>query len=105
MQLRNHGHDVIYFPSLKITHLKAPMGGFRTPIVQIWHAEVIQPKPSPTIMYVYKKHSTKQQLDGYQMILFLKLVKKESITNYLAFYKEFKIKWNASLHWANQLPS
>jgi GT2 family glycosyltransferase len=26
MQLRNKGFDVIYFPDLKITHLKAPMG-------------------------------------------------------------------------------
>ncbi|MCW2119456.1 glycosyltransferase family 2 protein [Flavobacterium sp. 7A] len=105
MQLRNHGQDVIYFPSLKITHLKAPIGGFRTPFVQKWDTEKIQPKPSPTVMYVYKKHFTQEQVKGYQLILFLKLIKREKVRNFFAFYKEFKIKWNASLYWANQLSS
>ncbi|MCG9793883.1 glycosyltransferase family 2 protein [Flavobacterium algicola] len=103
MQLRNHGHDVIYFPSLRITHLKAPMGGFRTPIVQLWDAELIQPKPSPTIMFVYKKHFTKQQVNGYQIILFLKLVTKVNFTNYLYFYKMFRQKWAVSQYWASKL--
>jgi glycosyltransferase involved in cell wall biosynthesis len=103
LQLRNLGHDIIYFPSLKITHLKAPIGGFRMPFVHPWEMEKIIPKPSPTIMYVYLKYFTKEQLNGYKVVLFLKMIKNESIPNYLNFKKQFFLKWKASLYWANQL--
>lgn len=33
LQIRNIGKDIIYLPNLVITHLKAPMGGFRTKFV------------------------------------------------------------------------
>ena len=52
LQLRNEGIDVVFTPYPEILHLKAPIGGFRTKPVLQWHKEVIQPKPSPTIMYV-----------------------------------------------------
>lgn len=103
LQLRNQGHDVIYFPDLKITHLKAPIGGFRTKIKKQWDSETIQPKPSPTILYVLQKHYTLQQLKSYKLVLFLKLLKKESVKNYFSFYKSFKQKWCISIYWANQL--
>lgn len=103
MQLRNKGFDVIYFPDLKITHLKAPMGGFRIKVKRLWENDKIQPKPSPTIMYVFLKHYTQEQLLCYKLVSFFKLIKKESIINYLVFFKEFQKKWNLSLHWSNQL--
>lgn len=103
MQLRNKGFDVIYFPDLKITHLKAPMGGFRIKVKRLWENEKIQPKPSPTIMYVFLKHYTQEQLLCYKLVSFFKLIKKESLKNYFVFFKEFQKKWNLSLHWSNQL--
>jgi glycosyltransferase involved in cell wall biosynthesis len=103
LQLRNQGHDVIYFPDLKITHLKAPIGGFRIPIKKQWESEAIQPKPSPTILYVLQKHYSLQQLKSYKLVLFLKLLKHESLSNYFGFYKTFKQKWRSSVHWANKL--
>lgn len=103
LQLRNQGQDVIYFPDLKITHLKAPMGGFRIPIKKQWELEAIQPKPSPTILYVLQKHYTLQQLKSYKLVLFLKLLKHESLSNYFCFYKSFREKWSSSIHWANKL--
>jgi GT2 family glycosyltransferase len=103
VQLRNKGIDVVYFPDIKINHLKAPIGGFRTKVKQQWEDDLIQPKPSPTIMYIYLKHSTKKQILSYKLVLFLKLLKKESIFSYVAFFKEFKSKWTASQHWANKL--
>ena len=103
LQLRNQGQDIIYFPDLKITHLKAPIGGFRIKIKKQWESEVIQPKPSPTILYVLKKHYTVQQLKSYKLVLFFKLIKHESLSNYFCFYKNFKKKWRSSIHWANKL--
>ncbi|WP_278036297.1 glycosyltransferase family 2 protein [Flavobacterium nitratireducens] len=70
MQLRNQGFDVIYFPDLKITHLKAPMGGFRIQTQKKWDADKIQPKPSPTILYVLQKYYTREQLKSYKLVLF-----------------------------------
>jgi GT2 family glycosyltransferase len=103
LQLRNQGYDVIYFPDLKIIHLKAPMGGFRIKVKLFWENEVIQPKPSPTVMYVLLKYYTTQQLCSYKLVLFLKLLKKESIRNYFNFFKTFQKKWKVSQHWANKI--
>lgn len=103
MQLRNKGFDIIYFPEIRILHLKAPMGGFRIKVKQLWDNETLQPKPSPTIMYVFLKHYTQQQLLCYKLVSFFKLLKKESVSNYLVFFKEFEKKWEQSHYWANQI--
>ena len=103
MQLRNKGFDVIYFPDLKITHLKAPMGGFRIKVKMLWENENMQPKPSPTIMYVLLKHYTQEQLLCYKLVSFFKLISKEPLNKYFLFFIEFQKKWKRSLYWANQL--
>ena len=72
LQIRNLGFDVIYSPDLKIIHLKAPMGGFRTKFVHPWESEKVLPKPSPTIMYVRKKYHTLEQIKGFKLLMFLK---------------------------------
>lgn len=103
MQLRNKGFDVIYFPDLRITHLKAPMGGFRVKVKKLWENELVQPKPSPTMMYVFLKHYTHQQLLCYKLVSFFKLLKKETFSNYGVFFKQFEKKWKRSQYWANKL--
>ena len=72
LQIRNYGVDVFYVPYPEILHLKAPIGGFRFKYIHPWENESIQPKPSPTIMYVKEKYSTKEQMFGYKLRLFLK---------------------------------
>ncbi|MDI1305634.1 MAG: glycosyltransferase [bacterium] len=103
MQLRNKGFDVIYFPEIRILHLKAPLGGFRIKVKQLWDNDNVQPKPSPTIMYVFLKHYTQQQLLCYKLVSFFKLLKKESIFNGFTFFKEYQKKWEQSLYWANKI--
>ena len=103
MQLRNKGIDVIYIPDLFILHLKAPMGGFRAKISQLWDHDLIQPTPAPTIMYNNLKYNTKEQLLNYKLSLFLKLLKKESVVNYVSYYNSFQKQFNASIKWANKL--
>jgi glycosyltransferase involved in cell wall biosynthesis len=103
VQLRNKGCDIIYFPDIKIIHLKAPMGGFRTKIMQQWDDDEVQPKPSPTIMYTFLKHYTPKQLLNYKLVLFLRLIKKESVLNYWRFYTNFKKRWQASQYWAKKI--
>jgi len=103
LQLRNIGVDIIYFPELKITHLKAPMGGFRTKFVFPWEIAGEFPKPSPTIMYVKRKYLTPEQLSGYKLLLFLKMLGKQSFFKKIRFYSLFQEKWNASVKWSKQL--
>ena len=103
LQLRKIGVDVIYFPDLNIVHLKAPIGGFRTKPVLQWHKEVIQPKPSPTIMYVKQKYDTKEQILGYKTVLFFKFYKRQNSRNPFVYLIKIKRQWNKSVFWAKQL--
>lgn len=103
MQLRNQGHDVLFLPEPSIAHLKAPIGGFRTiPILQ-WHHEVIQPKPSPTVMLYLITHNTKQQIFGYKTVLFFKFYKHQKIRNPFRYLIVFRKQWKQSVYWANKL--
>ena len=103
MQLRNKGYDVIYFPDLKIIHLKAPMGGFRTKPQLAWDNDKIVPSPSPTIILLKLKYDTNTQLKGYKLLLFLKLYFKVVLKTPLSFYKTFKARWDNSIVWAKKL--
>ena len=90
VQLRNNGIDVVYFPDLSITHLKAPMGGFRIKMKQMWDDEKVQPKPSPTVMYNQLKHSTEQQILGYKTLLFIKFFKNQKNKNIFSYFLMMK---------------
>jgi len=103
MQIRQAGFDVIYAPQIQIKHLKAPIGGFRKPHVFPWNGEEIQPKPSPQIMYYRLKNTTREQLKGYKLVLFLKFYRSQKIKNPLRYYKYFKNAWNSSVYWSQKL--
>ncbi|WP_452224257.1 glycosyltransferase family 2 protein [Lacinutrix chionoecetis] len=103
MQLRWIGEDVIYLADLKILHLKAPIGGYRIKIKQPWHDEAIQPKPSPTIQLLYQTYYTKQQLEGYKLLLFLKQFKAFGYKKPIKFKKKFAQQWQQSVLWSNKL--
>ena len=98
LKLRNNGFDIIYNPYIKIIHLKAPMGGFRTKFVHPWEKEPIQTKPSPTVMYVKEKYSTKEQMLGYKLRLFLKTYKY-----HFWKVKGFEKQWKQSKYWSAKL--
>ena len=103
LQLRNQGFDVIYFPDLRITHLKAPMGGFRIKIKKQWEDDLIQPKPSPTVMLYKILNLTKQQINGYRTVLFFKYYSKQIIKNPLNYLISFRKQWDKSVFWATKL--
>ncbi|NJM79314.1 MAG: glycosyltransferase family 2 protein [Flavobacterium sp.] len=71
MQLRNIGVDVVYFPKPHITHLKVPMGGFRTKPILKWSYDSIPPIPSPAILLNYLKYRNIEQLNAYKNDIFL----------------------------------
>lgn len=103
LQLRHQGFDVIYFPEPSILHLKAPFGGFRIKPQFAWQNEKIQPKPSPTIMYVKQKYLNEKQISGYKLVLFFKTLRKEPFLKWFGFYKSFSEKWNVSLEWSRKI--
>ena len=98
MQLRNRGEDVIYAPELKLLHLKAPMGGFRTDFKTTTKTteNQLSPKPSPTIMLFRILHTTKKQLAGYKTTLGLKFYKVQSVKNPISYIKHFRKRWKLS---------
>lgn len=104
MQIRNLGHDVLYCPSNRMLHLKAPVGGFRHKFVFPWDNEEIKPKPSPQIMYNRLKNTTTKQLKGYRLTLLLKFYRQNSIKNPLRYLNYFNKAWKSSQTWAQKLP-
>jgi len=103
IQLRNQGQDILYFPEPEILHLKAPIGGFRTkPAVQ-WQSDIIQPKPSPTVMLYKMLHNTSTQTNSYKTILFFKYYKQQRIKNPIRYYFNFQKQWERSVLWAKEL--
>ena len=105
MQLRNFGLDIIFHPDLEITHLKAPMGGFRTEIKKPWEDGGLQPKPSPTVMVYAIKHYTRSQLLGYKNLLWLKFYGKQEIKDPFKYISHMKARWGKSENWAKNLMS
>jgi glycosyltransferase involved in cell wall biosynthesis len=103
MQLRNLGEDIVYYSNIRITHLKAPFGGYRIKVKHPWDDEKYQPKPSPTIMLFNLKYLTKQQNQLYKLLLFIKFYKHHSIKNPFNYIVDMKKRWNISLLWADKL--
>ena len=103
LQLRNLGIDILYLPNPEILHLKAPIGGFRTKFIHPWESDIVQPKPSPTVMYFRLKYYTAEQLNGYRIVLFLKFYRHQPIKNPLRYYFSMRSKWQCSLQWAKLL--
>lgn len=103
MQIRNRGCDILYFPVPLILHLKAPIGGFRIKPDLVWNNLKIKPKPSPTVSLYKILNQTKEQQKGYQIVLFFKYYKKQSIKNPVRYFFNFKKQWKQSLYWANEL--
>lgn len=103
MQLRNRGVDIIYCPYLHITHLKAPMGGFRTSFELPWQNEEIKPLPSPTVMLYNIKHRTRNQIYGYKLLYFLRTFLRKPFRNPFLFVKKMNVHWQQSVDWANKL--
>ncbi|WET01244.1 glycosyltransferase family A protein [Flavobacterium sp. YJ01] len=102
-QLRNSGFDILYSPKPEIIHLKAPIGGFRTKPVLAWTKDIIQPKPSPTVMLYKKMNLKEQQLNGYKTVLFLKFYKLQKIKNPIKYFSNFSEQWKSSVYWAEKL--
>tara|TARA_B100002049_G_scaffold236303_1_gene222672 strand:+ start:1700 stop:3178 length:1479 start_codon:yes stop_codon:yes gene_type:complete len=104
MQIRNAGYDVIYAPKIQLLHLKAPIGGFRSPHEFPWSRKGVSPKPSPQVMYNRIKNTTRNQLKGYKLTLFLKFYFQQDIKNPYSYYRNFQKSWSSSVKWAGKLP-
>lgn len=103
MQIRNLGEDIAYLPNCTLIHLKAPIGGFRTKVIQPWQDEQIQPKPSPTIMLFNLKNQTKKQILGYKTLLFIKFFNRQKNKNIFSYFIDMRKRWKRSMYWANKL--
>jgi len=103
MQIRNQGEDVVFAPEIIITHLKAPFGGYRFKHIKPWEIENTMPKPSPTVLLFNLRHLTKEQNQGYKLLLFIKFYKSQPIKNPFSYLANMKKRWKMSLVWAEKL--
>lgn len=103
LQLRNKGIDIIFAPIPELHHLKAPTGGFRTKPKLQWQDDLIQPKPSPTVLLCKLLYQTKEQILGYKMTLFFKFYQHQSIKHPFRYFVNYRKQWKQSEFWANKL--
>ncbi|CAL65559.1 glycosyltransferase family 2 protein [Christiangramia forsetii] len=104
LQLRSHGCDIIYQPEVKIIHLKAGSGGFRDTLKAKWANSSLEPKPSPTMMWLVKKYYSSEMIRGYKVSLFLKFYKKQKLRNPLKYIQLMKRRWDLSEQLSDKLP-
>ncbi|WP_300438506.1 glycosyltransferase family A protein [Christiangramia sp.] len=104
LQLRSHGCDIVYHPEVKITHLKAERGGFRYTLKERWDNSKLEPKPSPTMMWLVKKYYSIEMIRGYKVSLFLKYYKKQKIRNPIEYIQMMRSRWALSEKLSNKLP-
>lgn len=104
LQLRSIGCDIIYHPNLKITHLKAAHGGFRDTLKDRWDSSKLEPKPSPTMMWLAKKYYSIEMIRGYKVSLFLKFYKKQKIRNPYKYIETMRARWDLSEKLSSKLP-
>lgn len=102
-KIRQLGYDITFAPELHLTHLKAPIGGFRQPIPKLWDNSTIQPKPSPTMLVLFYKHFTTMQIKGYKLFLFIKMYGKNNPLLIFRNLKKFRKSWDKSVFYAKQL--
>ncbi|SDS01089.1 glycosyltransferase family A protein [Gramella sp. MAR_2010_147] len=104
LQLRSHGCDIVYHPEVKITHLKAGSGGFRNTLKDRWDNSKLEPKPSPTMMWLAKKYYSTEMRRGYKVSLFLKFYKKQKIKNPIKYIEMMRDRWALSEKLSSNLP-
>lgn len=101
-ELRNIGCPTLYTPVNALLHLKAPIGGFRYQFPHPWLKDDIQPKPSPTMMYLYQSYMSKSQLFAYKVFLFLSQSINRKKINIFKYKKQFQKQWERSEYWADE---
>ena len=102
IELRKLGCSTLYTPYNALLHLKAPIGGFRFEFPHPWLKDNIQPKPSPTMMYLFESYMSEEQFFAYKTSLLLQQLKQKKSLNLFKFVKDFKAQWERSKHWSNE---
>ncbi|MCM4154685.1 glycosyltransferase family A protein [Gramella sp. AN32] len=103
LKLRSQGSDIIYHPRIKISHLKADIGGFRGIQKPEWEKATLKPKPSPTMMLLVKRYYSVKMMRGYKVSLFLKYYREQPVKNPFHYFKLMQERWNVSEEWAKKL--
>lgn len=103
LSLRLAGVNVLYSYEKIPEHLKRQEGGFRDPYPHPWSQEVLQPKPSPTVMLSRMNYATKNMQNGYKLFYWLMLLKRIPLYKMFFILKYRIMQWKASVKWANYL--
>ena len=103
IRLRLCGGNILYAPGEPVLHLKAPIGGFRYTFPHPWLKEKVQPKPSPTIQYYTRKHTSRSMQFGYAQFYFLKRLASCSWYRVPFEFARMITQWRSSVRWADKL--
>jgi hypothetical protein len=79
------------------------LGVFRTKPKLKWDNDVVEPKPSPTVMLLKKMYFTNEQKLSYKLTAILKNINKSFFQNPFSYLRTVNDKWNRSQYWENKL--
>lgn len=100
IQLRQVGTTIVYTAAYPVLHLKAPVGGFRYPFPHPWLADPVPPRPSPTVLYAQRKHSTPTMQAGYRLFYTLKRLTAVLPLRRPAELWRVHRQWRSAARWA-----
>jgi glycosyltransferase involved in cell wall biosynthesis len=103
VRLRLLGASVLYDAAEPTLHLKAPAGGFRTPLPLPWDGDDPLPRPSPFILYSRRKHLTPEMREGYRLFYILSRLKSEPPWRWPSELRRIARQWERAEHWAARL--
>lgn len=103
IRLRLEGANVLYAPGEPVKHLKVDRGGFRHPLPLPWDGERVRPRPSPTIMYSFRKYGSPLRESGYRLYYYLKRSKAVSPLRWLPEAIRTHREWRSSSLWTDRL--
>ena len=103
MRFRLAGSAILLEPTLRVLHLKAPMGGFRAPRVHPWSADRTQPKPAPTMLLFVMRHAPPLAMRGYRQFYAVNRLLRTPLWKWPVAWFRIRRELRAAIHWATWL--
>ncbi len=65
--------------------------------------DLVQPKPSSTVMLYKLLHNMRQQRLGYKTTLFFKYYRRQLVKKPIQYWRNFNKQWQQSMFWTTKL--
>jgi glycosyltransferase involved in cell wall biosynthesis len=100
VRLRRAGATVVLATDPPVAHLKAPVGGMRTPFPHPWRSDPVRPRPSPTVLLARRSFETPAMASGYRIHWWLDGIRREGLS--FRPHRRWR-QWRSAQRWSDHL--